>query len=158
VAAFTPDRFHETTTIARTRLDRSPRVGLTERSELEAVGSRAAWRVPHLRWQCESVPSTSLNSELLALELKPRSARIVGATTVAAAPATRINVQGTLYTWTGNQIDAVEVDVSQATGLPLRITATVRTRLNGKPATQTLTETYARYGATVKVTVPKACR
>lgn len=158
IAALTPNSVHQVTTAVYTRLDRSPHTSVMERSELEALGHRAAWRVPHMAWQCESVPVTNLNSQLVALELRPLTAQVVGTDSIAGTPDTRVSARGTLYPWTGNQVDTVEVDVAQATGLPLRITSTFHTRLNGSTAMQSLTETYTKFGAAVRIRVPKACK
>jgi hypothetical protein len=157
-ASFPTSRFHTTTTIVRTRLDRAPQTHLSERSELEAVGTHAAWRVPRMSWQCESVPATALNTELVALELRPKSAQVLGTAAIGGIAVTRVGTRAMLYPWSGDQLDNVEVDLAQATGAPVRISATFPTTLDGRAATQTLAETYTRYGAPVQITLPRKCR
>jgi hypothetical protein len=150
--------FHSTTTSVNTDLSREPPSSVAERSELEVAGPRAAWRAPHLGWQCEVLRGADVSSELLVLGFVPQSADIAGTTTLSGTAVIRVRAHGRLNPWTGTQSVTADISIAQATSLPVRFALTAPAKLNGLTGTLSAVETYSHYGEAVQVTLPRKCR
>lgn len=130
----------------------------TEKGQMKVVESRGAWRAGAGSWQCEDLTGTSLSGQILALELQPKSALLVGTATDGTTPVQRLQVKGTLPAWTSNQTDTVTVDIAQGTNLPVSVRFSAATTWGRDREKITVQETYGSYGRPLSISLPKKCR
>jgi hypothetical protein len=155
--SFKDGALHTSTTSVRTNLVKH--TSTSDRSELKLTGSQGAWRVPHMKWQCEKLLPQDVSGDLVAFQARPAAAQIAGTGAVGGVQVWKVVGKAVVAPWTGpKKLDAVEFDIAQGTGLPVQISTRFSTHWGRAMAQETLVERYSNFGAPLSITLPHRCR
>lgn len=155
--SFKDGALHTATTSVRTNLVKH--TSASDRSELKVTNGHGAWRVPNMQWECETLLPADVSKDLLAFQAQPASARLAGTGTLNGIAIWKVTGKAVIVPWTGQKMhDPVEFDIAQSTGLPLRVSTTFATHWGQAMATETLVESYSKFGMPLTITLPKKCR
>jgi hypothetical protein len=121
------------------------------------VGKVEAVRTGSLGWQCltyRTVPPSTYDLSMVPGKLQ--KATNLGADSLSGAPVWHVQAQwsdgGLAQTWT------IDYFIDQASRLPVRVNIAISHKLVGSTALTTMHVDYSRYGESVKVQLPAACR